>query len=107
MIVGIDFLKTGGRYDPDDLQVFNRRETGGRYWYSGGWHRRAVIAWAAGSIVGLLTIQTLLFSGPLSGIAARGRRQPPAGRARRRADLPAAAQPDRPAGSDAPSRPAS
>ena len=68
VIVGIDFLKTGGRYDADDLQVFNRA-TGGRYWYSGGWHPGAVIAWAAGSIVGLLTIQTLIFSGPLSGIA--------------------------------------
>jgi cytosine/uracil/thiamine/allantoin permease len=70
VIVGIDFVKTGGRYDPDDLQVFNRRETGGRYWYTGGWHRGAVIAWAVGSVVGLLTIQTLLFSGPLSGVAA-------------------------------------
>jgi purine-cytosine permease-like protein len=70
VIVGIDFVKTGGRYDPDDLQVFNRRETGGRYWYAGGWHRGAVIAWAVGSVVGLLTIQTLLFSGPLSGVAA-------------------------------------
>jgi purine-cytosine permease-like protein len=70
VIVGIDFVKTGGRYDPDDLQVFNRRETGGRYWYTGGWHRGAVLAWAVGSVVGLLTIQTLLFSGPLSGVAA-------------------------------------
>ncbi len=69
VIVGIDFLKTGGRYDADDLQVFNRGTTGGRYWYSGGWHPGAVIAWAAGSIVGLLTIQTQIFSGPLSGIA--------------------------------------
>ena len=69
VIVGIDFLRTGARYDPDDLQVFNRGETGGRYWYSAGWHVGAVIAWAVGSIVGLLTIQTQLFSGPLSGIA--------------------------------------
>ena len=70
VIVGIDFLRTGARYDPDDLQVFNRGETGGRYWYSSGWHVGAVIAWAVGSVVGLLTIQTQLFSGPLSGIAA-------------------------------------
>ena len=28
-----------------------------------------MIAWAVGSVVGLLTIQTQLFSGPLSGIA--------------------------------------
>lgn len=69
VVVGIGFLRTGGRYNADDLQVFNRRETGGRYWYSGGWNRPAALAWAVGSVVGLLTIQTLLFSGPLSGIA--------------------------------------
>ena len=68
-IVGIGFLLTRGNYDPDDLQVFNRGATGGRYWYSGGWHPGAVIAWAVGSVVGLLTIQTQIFSGPLSGIA--------------------------------------
>jgi purine-cytosine permease-like protein len=70
VIVGIGYLRTHGRYDADDLQVFNRRTTGGRYWYSGGWHWPAVAAWAVGSLAGLLTIQTPLFSGPLSGIAA-------------------------------------
>jgi purine-cytosine permease-like protein len=69
VVVGINFLRTGGHYDADDLQVFNRRETGGRYWYTGGWNWGATAAWAVGSIVGLLTIQTLLFSGPLSGVA--------------------------------------
>ena len=70
VIVAIGFLRARGRFDADDLQVFNRRETGGRYWYSGGWNWPATAAWAAGSVAGLLTIQTLLFSGPLSGIAA-------------------------------------
>jgi purine-cytosine permease-like protein len=70
VIVGIDYLRSRGRYDADDLQVFNRRETGGRYWYSGGWNWPAVVAWAAGSIAGLLTIQTQLFSGPLAQFAA-------------------------------------
>jgi purine-cytosine permease-like protein len=70
VIVGIGYLRTGGRYDPDDLQVYNRRTTGGRYWYNGGWNWGAVIAWVVGSIVGLLLIQTPIFSGPLSGIAA-------------------------------------
>jgi purine-cytosine permease-like protein len=70
VIVGIGFLRVRGRYHADDLQVFNRRETGGRYWYTGGWHRPATLAWAAGSVAGLLTIQTPLFSGPLSGVAA-------------------------------------
>lgn len=69
VLVGIGFLQTRGHYDPDDLQVFNRRQTGGRYWYSGGWNPAATAAWAVGSLAGLLTIQTPLFSGPLSGIA--------------------------------------
>jgi purine-cytosine permease-like protein len=69
VIVGIGFLQAGGRYDADDLQVFNRGETGGRYWYTAGWHWPATLAWVAGSVVGLLTIQTQLFSGPLAGIA--------------------------------------
>jgi purine-cytosine permease-like protein len=69
VVVGIDFLRSGGRYDPDDLQVFNRGETGGRYWFSGGWNWPAVAAWAAGSVVGLSTIQTALFVGPLALVA--------------------------------------
>jgi len=69
VIVGIGYLRTGGRYDADDLQVFNRRRTGGRYLYNGGWCWQAAVSWAVGSIVGLLMIQTPLFSGPLSGIA--------------------------------------
>jgi len=69
-IVGIGFLLTRGRYDADDLQVFNRGRTGGRYWYSGGWSWQAALAWAVGSIVGLLMIQTQLFQGPLANIAA-------------------------------------
>jgi purine-cytosine permease-like protein len=70
VIVGIGFLRARGQYDADDLQVFNRRTTGGRYWYTSGWHVPALLAWVVGSIAGLLTIQTPLFSGPLSGIAA-------------------------------------
>ena len=69
VIVGIGFLQARGHYHADDLQVFNRRETGGRYWYTGGWNRPAALAWAAGSIAGLLTIQTPLYSGPLAGVA--------------------------------------
>jgi purine-cytosine permease-like protein len=69
MIVGIGFLQTRGRYHADDLQVFNRGRTGGRYWYTGGWRLPAVLAWAAGSVAGLLTIQTPLFGGPLADIA--------------------------------------
>jgi purine-cytosine permease-like protein len=69
VIVGIGYLRTHGEYDADDLQVFNRGLTGGRYWYSGGWSWQATVAWAVGSVVGLLMIQTQLFMGPLAGIA--------------------------------------
>jgi purine-cytosine permease-like protein len=69
VIVGIGYLRSRGRYDADGLQVFNRGLTGGPYWYSGGWRWQAALAWALGSVVGLLTIQTQLFMGPLAGIA--------------------------------------
>jgi cytosine/uracil/thiamine/allantoin permease len=69
VIVGIGFVQARGRYDADDLQVFNRGLTGGRYWYTGGWRLPAVLAWAAGATVGLLTIQTPLFAGPLADLA--------------------------------------
>jgi purine-cytosine permease-like protein len=69
VIVGIGFLQANGRYSADDLQVFNRGITGGRYWFTGGWYWPAALAWIIGSVVGLLTIQTPLFSGPLAGLA--------------------------------------
>jgi hypothetical protein len=38
-IVGIDYIRRRGRYDLEALQVFNRRETGGAYWYgAAGWN---------------------------------------------------------------------
>jgi purine-cytosine permease-like protein len=58
-----------GRYDPDALQVFNRRERGGIYWYTGGWNLRAVLAWLLASGVGLLFLDTSLYVGPWSGLA--------------------------------------
>jgi cytosine/uracil/thiamine/allantoin permease len=70
VIVGIGYLRARGVYDADDLQVFNRRATGGRYWYTAGWNWPATVAWVVGSLIGLLMIQTPLFSGPLSGVAA-------------------------------------
>jgi purine-cytosine permease-like protein len=58
-----------GRYDPHDLQVFNQRRRGGRYWFAGGWNPRAVGAWAAGSAFGLLAVETELYTGPLAHLA--------------------------------------
>jgi purine-cytosine permease-like protein len=58
-----------GQYDAVDLQVFNLGRKGGRYWFTRGWNLRAVIPWAAGSVFGVLAVDTSLYSGPLADIA--------------------------------------
>jgi purine-cytosine permease-like protein len=63
------FVARRRRYDPDDLQVFNRGGRGGRYWFVGGWNPRAVLAWGAGSAFGLLAVNTTLYVGPLAELA--------------------------------------
>ena len=68
-VIGVGYLRCRGRYSPADLQVFNRRETGGDYWYWRGWNPPAVIAWAAGCAFGMLTVQATLYTGPFSQIA--------------------------------------
>ena len=67
-LVGFLFARRG-RYDPDDLQAFNQGRRGGRYWFTGGWNLRAVGAWGAGSLFGVLSVQTELYTGPLANLA--------------------------------------
>lgn len=54
-----------GKYAPEQLFV-NR--PGGQYWFSGGWNLRALIAWGAGTIIGLLFSETAVFNGPLAAL---------------------------------------
>ncbi|MCM2425964.1 cytosine permease [Streptomyces sp. RKAG337] len=61
----LGFVRVRGRYDTDALQVFNRGTRGGLYWYRGGWNVAATAAWASGAVVGLLAVDTPLYSGPL------------------------------------------
>lgn len=65
VIVLIGHARCRGVYDADALQVLNRRSVGGRYWFSAGWNVRATVAWAIGSGVGLLAVDTPLYTGPL------------------------------------------
>lgn len=65
VITLIGFARVRGRYDADALQVYNRRARGGLYWYRGGWNVQAAVAWAAGSGIGLLSVDTPAYSGPL------------------------------------------
>ena len=62
MIIG--FVKRRGFFWQDDLQVFNRGERGGRYWFTGGLNWRATGPWLLGAAVGLLFTNTAWFVGP-------------------------------------------
>lgn len=68
-VIGVGHLRCRGRYLPDDLQIWNHRQTGGRYCYFNGWNLRAVLAWATGAAFGLATVTTPVFTAPLAGIA--------------------------------------
>ncbi|MGY4275827.1 purine-cytosine permease-like protein [Streptomyces sp. M18.1] len=61
----IGFVRCGGEYDADALQVFNRRARGGAYWYRAGWNVPATAAWAAGALVGVLAVSLPSYEGPL------------------------------------------
>ncbi len=62
----IGFWQTRGHFDEPSLQVFNRRGTGGAYWYSHGWNIDATVAWALGGVVGVLSNSTQTFVGPVA-----------------------------------------
>ncbi|MGI5445679.1 cytosine permease [Streptomyces sp. CA-243310] len=65
VITLIGHARCRGTYDPDALQVFNRRSVGGIYWYRGGWNPAATVSWAVGAGVGLLAVTTPFYEGPL------------------------------------------
>ncbi|GGQ44532.1 hypothetical protein GCM10010279_62900 [Streptomyces mutabilis] len=65
VITMIGFVRCGGVYDADALQVFNRRARGGAYWYRAGWNLPATAAWAAGAVVGVLAVSLPSHEGPL------------------------------------------
>ncbi|WP_406302893.1 cytosine permease [Streptomyces sp. NBC_00885] len=65
VITLIGYMRCGGRYDPDALQVFNRRARGGIYWYRAGWNVSATVSWALGAAVGLAAVSTTVYEGPL------------------------------------------
>lgn len=61
-LVGLAWRR--GFVDASDVQVFNRGEKGGIYWFTNGLNFRALIAWAAGGIVGFLFLNTTVWVGP-------------------------------------------
>ncbi|MQA10547.1 MAG: cytosine permease [Pseudonocardiaceae bacterium] len=69
MIMMIGYWVRRGYYLPDDLQVFNRGQRGGTYWFARGVNWRAMAAWLPATITGLLMANTPLIIGPLADIA--------------------------------------
>ncbi|MFE7420003.1 purine-cytosine permease family protein [Rhodococcus sp. NPDC057529] len=66
VIMTIGFFTRRGWYDPEALQVFNRRQRGGRYWYNHGWNWRAMSVWIVAAVAGLLFVNLPgQFVGPL------------------------------------------
>jgi purine-cytosine permease-like protein len=65
VITLIGFVRCGGVYDADALQVFNRRAKGGVYWFNRGWNVRATVSWALGAVIGLLSVSLPEYEGPL------------------------------------------
>ena len=60
------YYRNKGVFDKAALQVFNRRETGGKYWFTGGWNLKATISWIVGSVVGILGISSVDYVGPIA-----------------------------------------
>ncbi|MFJ2031391.1 purine-cytosine permease family protein [Streptosporangium sp. NPDC087985] len=56
VIMMLGYVTRRGWYDPDALQVFNRRQRGGRYWFSHGWNWRGMSAWMLAAVVAILFV---------------------------------------------------
>lgn len=68
MILGLIIRR--GFYCPDDLQVFTRGQSGGRYWFTNGWNWRGMGAWVPSALVGLCFVNLPgQFVGPLGELA--------------------------------------
>ena len=68
-ILLVGYLTRRGHYLVEDLQVFNRGQEGGAYWFTRGYNVRSMVAWGVGAALGLLTANTALIAGPLRNIA--------------------------------------
>jgi purine-cytosine permease-like protein len=62
----IGYWQRGGYLSTDAVQVFNRGEHGGIYWFNHGANWRALLPWGIGSGVGLLFVNTTSYVGPFA-----------------------------------------
>ena len=70
VIMTMGYLVRRGFYDMDAVQVFNRGQRGGAYWFTRGINYRGMVAWLPAAIVGLLFVNIPgQFEGPLRNVA--------------------------------------
>ncbi|WP_329047981.1 cytosine permease [Streptomyces violaceus] len=70
VVMMLGYWTRRGWYDPEALQVFNRRQRGGRYWFAHGWNWRGMTAWWVAAVLGVLfTNIPGQFVGPLGDLA--------------------------------------
>lgn len=70
IIMAIGYVVRRGSFDARDLQVFNRGETGGRYWFAAGVNARGMVAWIGAAVLGLLFANyPPVIVGPFSALA--------------------------------------
>ncbi len=56
VIMMIGWVVRRGHYLPEAMQVFNRGQRGGAYWFRNGWNVAGCGAWGLSSLVALLTV---------------------------------------------------
>jgi purine-cytosine permease-like protein len=70
VIMTIGFITRRGHYLPDAVQVFNRGQRGGPYWYTRGVNWRGMAVWIPSAVLGLLFVNLPgQFEGPLRNLA--------------------------------------
>lgn len=60
----IGFINRKRYYYPEHLQVFNRGQIGGRYWFTNGLNLQATAAWALGAFAGAFFLNTGWYVSP-------------------------------------------
>jgi len=70
IIMAIGYFVHRGQYDARALQVFNKGETGGKYWYRAGVNWRGMVAWITAAVLGLLfAFYPPVIVGPFANVA--------------------------------------
>jgi purine-cytosine permease-like protein len=70
VVMMIGWVVRRGWYDSDSLQVFNRRQAGGRYWFAHGWNWRGLLGWLVPAALSICFVNLPgQFVGPLGDLA--------------------------------------